>query len=105
MDTTSDTVKPSLDDEAKKALALKYADQVGTALRGKFPEYNAYVRHIETAEFNFIELALVDKKNNQEFVVAYSQEFFEQMVDPAVKQKKARRIVADLEIHLGTFKG
>lgn len=83
-----------------KDLALKYADQVANALRGKFPEYKVYVRHVETSDLNFIEIAAKNKKN-EECTVAYSEAFFAEMTDVAVKQARAKRVYSDLKVHMG----
>jgi hypothetical protein len=101
MDTINDTAMPKA-----KETALKYADQVAAALHMKFKgDYTPYVRHIETSDFNFVEIELRRKGTTDGPTVAYSQEYFEEMVDPTVKQARAKRILKDLEIHLGIYKG
>lgn len=88
-------------DEQKKQVVFKYADQVATALRGKFPDCAVYVRLIEAPEYNFVELAVKRKRDNSEWTVAYSDDFFFEMSDVAVKQTRAKRILNDLHVHMG----
>lgn len=90
-----------LTNEQKKELALKYADQVANALRAKFLGHKVYVRLIEAAEYNFVEIAVQRTKDNADWTVAYSDGFFAEMVDVAVKQERAKRIFADLKTHMG----
>lgn len=81
--------------------ALKYADQIANALRTKFPDHKVYVRLIEAVEYNFIEIAVKRNKDNMEWTVAYSDQFFAEMTDVAVKQQRAQRIFKDLKTHMG----
>lgn len=90
-----------LTNEQKREAALKYADQVANALRGKFIDHNVYVRLIEAPEYNFLEIAVKRKKDNMEWTVAYSDQFFYEMVDVPTKQTRAKQIVKDLHIHMG----
>lgn len=87
--------------EQKKELSYKYADQVANALRGKFTDCKVFVREIEAPEFNYIEMAVKRAKDNMEWTVAYSDEFFYEMTDAALKQDRAKRIFKDLKIHMG----
>lgn len=84
-----------------KELVLKYAEQIATALRGKFPDHTIYTRYIESPDLNYVELSAKNKKNNEEFTVAYSEPYFVEMKDPNTKQQRAQRIFKDLKIHMG----
>lgn len=86
-----------------KDIALKYADQVAAALRGKFVGYSVYVRHIEAAVLNYVEIATVKKNTNEEHTVAYSEQFFAEMENAELKQVRAKRIFADLKVHMGIY--
>lgn len=101
MDTTGATAKQKTDVVIDKETALKYADQVAAALRGKFVGYTVYVRHIEAAVLNYVEIAVVKKNTDEEHTVAYSEQFFSEMVNAELKQLRARRIFGDLKIHMG----
>lgn len=83
----------TLSDSTKQALAN--AERIATAIAKKMPEFTHYTRLIEAPDYSFVEIAFLDKKK-EEYAVAYSEQFFEE-----VSQEKAKRVFNDVQVHLG----
>lgn len=93
----------TVEQRAAQDLALKYAEQIRSAIAGKLSGYNFYVRLHTSAEYSYVEIAAIPLGGTpiEEKAVSYSQAFYEAMVDPAVKQERAKRLFKDMKINLG----
>jgi hypothetical protein len=88
---------------ANKEQALRYADLTAQALAKKMTAYKFYPRLIEAPEYNFIEIGIqpIGGSVMDQSDVAYSQMFFEEMIDKKVQIERTKRVYKDVRIMLG----